>query len=90
MIAHTCRMTSQNCRFLRSLERPCNVLELNSASVKIIEGVRSMIESSDPEIRKTFISITYFVVVTIITSLVMIVAGRPPLPTFIKLSERGQ
>jgi hypothetical protein len=64
------------------LERPCNVLELNSASVKIIEGVRSMIESSDPEIRKTFLSITYFVVVTIITSLVMIVAGRPPLPTF--------
>jgi hypothetical protein len=49
-----------------------------------------MIESSDPEIRKTFLSITYFVVVTIITSLVMIVAGRPPLPTFIKLSERGQ
>lgn len=76
-------MTSQNCRFLRSLERPCNVLELNSASVKIIEGVRSMIESSDSEIGKTFLSITYFVVVTIITPYVMIVAGRPPLPTFV-------
>lgn len=76
-------MTSQNCRFLRSLERPCNVLELNSASVKIIEGVRSMIESSDSEIGKTFSIITYFVVVTIITPYVMIVTGRPPLPTFV-------